>query len=78
MGHGTNPAPSFEFDLFIHGQSGEWLDHHTAPLAQDRTVCMLGLGELGRVCAKHYGIWDLMCAGGPVAKKQSPRHMLSW
>ena len=20
-------------DLFIHGQSGEWLDHHTAPLA---------------------------------------------
>jgi glyoxylate/hydroxypyruvate reductase A len=39
-------------DLFIHGQSGEWLDHHTAPLAQDRTVCMLGLGELGRVCAE--------------------------
>jgi len=28
------------------------LDHHTAPLAQDRTVCMLGLGELGRVCAE--------------------------
>lgn len=39
-------------DLFIHGQNGEWLDHHTAPLAQDRVVCMLGLGELGRVCAQ--------------------------
>jgi len=39
-------------DLFIHGQSGEWLDHHTAPLAEDRKVCMLGLGELGRVCAE--------------------------
>jgi len=37
-------------DLHIHGQDGVWRDH-VPPLAQDRRVSVLGLGELGMACA---------------------------
>lgn len=38
-------------DLHIHGQDGQWRDH-VPPLAQERRVTVLGLGELGLACAK--------------------------
>ncbi|PVA05237.1 2-hydroxyacid dehydrogenase [Thalassorhabdomicrobium marinisediminis] len=38
-------------DLHIHGQDGQWRDH-VPPLAQDRPVTILGLGELGTACAQ--------------------------
>lgn len=37
-------------DRHIHGLNGQW-DHITPPLAKDRRVTVLGLGELGRTCA---------------------------
>ncbi len=37
-------------DRHILGQDGEWRDY-VPPLARDRTVAVLGLGELGRACA---------------------------
>ena len=38
-------------DQHILNKSGEWLHHLVPPLARSRTVLILGLGELGRVCA---------------------------
>ncbi|SHJ01260.1 glyoxylate/hydroxypyruvate reductase A [Shimia gijangensis] len=38
-------------DLHIKGQDGEWRDY-VPPLADDRRVTVLGLGELGMACAK--------------------------
>ncbi|TCK98940.1 glyoxylate/hydroxypyruvate reductase A [Shimia isoporae] len=38
-------------DLHINGQDGQWRDH-VPPLAQDRRVTVLGLGELGLACAR--------------------------
>ncbi|WP_270727201.1 2-hydroxyacid dehydrogenase [Shimia sp. Alg240-R146] len=38
-------------DLHISGQDGVWRDH-VPPLAQDRRVTVLGLGELGLACAE--------------------------
>lgn len=38
-------------DRHIHGQDGIWREGIVPPLAQDRTVCILGLGELGAACA---------------------------
>ncbi|MGR3714020.1 MAG: 2-hydroxyacid dehydrogenase [Shimia sp.] len=38
-------------DLHIKGQDGVWRDH-VPPLAQDRRVTVLGLGELGLACAQ--------------------------
>lgn len=37
-------------DAQITGQTGDWTPH-IPPLAQDRPVTILGLGELGRACA---------------------------
>ncbi|PTQ66996.1 2-hydroxyacid dehydrogenase [Celeribacter persicus] len=37
-------------DRHIHGLKGVW-DQTTPPLARDRKVTVLGLGELGRTCA---------------------------
>lgn len=37
-------------DKHILGQNGQWLPD-APPLARDRTVAVLGLGELGRICA---------------------------
>ncbi|MCA0042586.1 2-hydroxyacid dehydrogenase [Celeribacter litoreus] len=37
-------------DRHIHGLKGVW-DHLTPPLAKDRPVTVLGLGELGQACA---------------------------
>ena len=59
-------------DLFIHGQSGEWLDHYTAPLAQDRTVSILGLGELGRVCAETLRDMGFQMRGWARSEKSIP------
>lgn len=38
-------------DAHIHGQDGVWRNHIVPPLAQDRRVTILGLGELGETCA---------------------------
>ena len=38
-------------DTYIHGQDGVWRTN-TPPLAYDRPVTMLGLGELGTACAQ--------------------------
>lgn len=37
-------------DRHIHGQDGLWREGIVPPLAQDRTVCILGLGALGAAC----------------------------
>ncbi|NIY79815.1 glyoxylate/hydroxypyruvate reductase A [Celeribacter sp. HF31] len=37
-------------DRHIHGLGGQW-DHITPPLAKDRPMTVLGLGELGQICA---------------------------
>ncbi len=37
-------------DKHIHGQNGIWR-HAAPPLARERTIAVLGLGELGRSCA---------------------------
>ena len=38
-------------DAHIHGQDGEWRWDVLPPKARDRSVCILGLGELGTACA---------------------------
>ena len=38
-------------DLHINGQDGEWRDF-VPPLAEDRRVTILGLGELGAACGQ--------------------------
>ena len=38
-------------DRHIHGLRGAW-DKHVPPLAEDRRVTVLGLGELGSACAR--------------------------
>lgn len=38
-------------DLFLAQQNGSW-DKHVPPLAQDRTIAVLGLGVLGVACAQ--------------------------
>jgi glyoxylate/hydroxypyruvate reductase A len=39
-------------DAHIHGQDGIWRNHIIPPLARDRRVTVLGLGELGAACGK--------------------------
>lgn len=39
-------------DAHIHGQDGTWRNGVVPPLARDRTVAVLGLGELGSACAR--------------------------
>lgn len=41
-----------ELDLHIHGQDGIWRAGHVPPLARDRVVTVLGMGELGSETAK--------------------------
>jgi len=40
-----------EMDRHIHGQTGEWLEG-VPPLARERKLCVLGLGALGKACAR--------------------------
>lgn len=39
-------------DMYLHGQDGVWRAGTAPPLARDRTVAVLGLGELGSACAR--------------------------
>ncbi len=41
-----------DFDRFLDAKPGEWLQHLGPPLARDRTVAVLGLGQLGSDCAR--------------------------
>lgn len=40
-----------DIDFFLHHQDGDWLPK-VPPLARDRRVTVLGLGELGSACAR--------------------------
>ncbi len=42
----------FHLGMDIYAQDGVWRNDMIPPLARDRTVGFLGLGELGAVCAK--------------------------
>ncbi len=72
-------------DRHIHGLNGAW-DHITPPLARDRPVTVLGLGELGQSCARalaalgfHVTGWSrrpkqiagLTCVSGPDGLKSA-------
>lgn len=39
-------------DAHIHGQDGIWRNNVKRPIARERSVGILGLGELGRACAE--------------------------
>ena len=39
-------------DALLLNEEGKWLKHLSPPLARNRTVAMLGLGNLGKACAK--------------------------
>ena len=39
-----------DLDTYLKGQDGVWRDDTPPPLASDRPVTILGLGELGRAC----------------------------
>lgn len=42
-----------DMDSHLNGQDGVWRDGIAPPLARDRRVGILGLGELGRTCADY-------------------------
>ena len=48
---GARAAPSSGIDAHILGQDGVWRHETIPPLARDRRVALLGLGELGLACA---------------------------
>lgn len=56
-------------DLHIHGQDGQWRAH-VPPLARDRKVGILGLGELGRECAYALRALKFDVAGWSRSEKQ--------
>ncbi|AVW91967.1 2-hydroxyacid dehydrogenase [Celeribacter baekdonensis] len=49
-------------DRHIHGLNGAW-DHITPPLARDRSVAVLGLGELGQTCARTLAALGFLVTG---------------
>lgn len=56
-------------DLYLHGQDGIWRNDTAPPIAPDRPVTILGLGELGTACAR-----SLTSLGFPVTGwSRSPR-----
>jgi glyoxylate/hydroxypyruvate reductase A len=52
-----------ELDLFVAGQDGRWRNDRAPPLARERPVGVLGLGELGRACARALAALNFPVAG---------------
>ncbi len=57
-------------DAHIHGQDGVWRAGIIPPLARDRRVGVLGLGELGRACAMALAALRFDVAGWSRSHKQ--------
>jgi len=50
-------------DTFAKAAAGEWLEGHTPPLAQDRRVGILGVGELGMFCGRKLADFGFQVSG---------------
>ncbi len=50
-------------DRFLNAGPGEWLHHLAPPLARDRTVAILGLGQLGTACARALSLLNFRVIG---------------
>lgn len=50
-------------DAHIHGQDGVWRNAIKPPLARERAVAILGLGELGRACGQALATLDFAVIG---------------
>ncbi len=59
-------------DTFLKAQNGEWLTDVTPPLARDRIVCVLGLGELGSACARALSTLNFQTRGWARSQKNVP------
>ncbi len=57
-------------DAHIHGQDGIWRNAITPPLARDRRVTVLGLGELGAACGKALAALNFPVTGWSRTPKQ--------
>jgi glyoxylate/hydroxypyruvate reductase A len=59
-------------DAHIHGQDGVWRNHILPPLARERTVAMLGLGELGEASARALAALNFRVLGWSRSQKAIP------
>lgn len=59
-------------DAHIHGQDGVWRNHILPPLARERTVAMLGLGELGEASARALAALNFRVLGWSRSPKSIP------
>lgn len=59
-------------DAHIHGQDGVWRNGVVPPLARDRTVAVLGLGELGAACAQSLARLNFRTLGWSRRQKDVP------
>ena len=50
-------------DRFLNAGPGEWLHHLGPPLARDRTIAVLGLGQLGTACARALRLLNFQVIG---------------
>lgn len=57
-------------DTFAKAKAGEWLEGHTPPLAQDRSVGILGIGELGMFCGRKLADFGFQVSGWSRTLKQ--------
>jgi glyoxylate/hydroxypyruvate reductase len=57
-------------DTHIHGQDGVWRNHILPPLARERPVAMLGLGELGAASARALAALNFPVMGWSRSQKQ--------
>ena len=57
-------------DAHIHGQDGVWRNHILPPLARERPVAMLGLGELGAASARALAALNFPVMGWSRSQKQ--------
>lgn len=59
-------------DAHLHGQDGVWRNTVLPPLARERPVAMLGLGELGQACAKALSALNFPVLGWSRSAKSVP------
>lgn len=59
-------------DGHIHGQDGVWRSAMVPPLARDRSVAVLGLGELGAACAAALAALNFRVLGWSRTEKDIP------